>query len=754
MSQPASAPQPSTDRPSAGALQPAPATAAPHRWRFHRAGGLDQVQLDTGEDLAHLAELDQKLWVALSCPTRNLELDPQTLELLDTDKDGRVRAPEVLAALRWCAARLESLDALVEGAAALPLSALDPSKPDGKVLLGAARQVLAHLGKPDAGAVTPADVADLTRVWEKTRFNGDGVVPPEAAEDPETRQVVADAIACGGSVPDRSGKPGIDRPTLDRFFEELVRFETWWSAGEVPDIAIRGADTAAAFEALRAVRDKLDDHFVRCRLAAIDPRAAAAMNRTELELQVLAAKDLARARDEVAAFPLARVEANRPLPLFQGVNPAWAAALAAFHREVVAPLLSPERTALGADEWEVLKARFLPYEAWLGKKVGVAVEPLGAARVRALLTAGKGAVERLLAEDTALEEEDAAIVDVVRLVHYHRDLHALVRNFVSFADFYDPSRPAIFQAGTLFLDGRSCDLCVRVDDPGAHAALAGSSRLFIAYCACRRPGGEAMNIAACVTQGDALYLHVGRNGIFYDRRGRDWDATVVKIVENPISIRQAFFAPYTKFVRMIEDGVARFAAAKEKETDAHLASTADATVGAATGAAKAPAPVDVGKMVGIIAALGVGAGAIGTLFGGFVSGFLDLQPWWAKIVAIAGLVMLVSGPSMLLAWLKLRQRNLGPVLDANGWAVNGRVKVNLPLGTMLTQAAGLPPGARRSLEDPYADPAARRRRRIVLLLVVAGAAALVAARQLHTWPFRPHAAAPAPVSAPASPAPR
>ena len=85
-----------------------------------------------------------------------------------------------------------------------------------------------------------------------------------------------------------------------------------------------------------------------------------------------------------------------------------------------------------------------------------------------------------------------------------------------------------------------------------------------------------------------------------------------------------------------------------------------------------------------------GAGALGTLLGGLVSGFLGLQPWWAKLVAVLGVMAVISGPSVFIAWLKLRQRTLGPVLDANGWAVNGRVAVNLPLGFALTARAVLP----------------------------------------------------------------
>ncbi len=703
-----------------------------HRWKFHRVGGLDQVSLETAEDLRNLESLDQKLWVALSCPVKGLELDARTLELLDLDKDGRVRAPEIIAAVKWCDARLADLGSLIPGKPALPLAAVDAAKPEGKALLGAAARILAARKRPDAAEVGPDDVADLSGVFEGTDFNGDGVVPPEAAgDDAGTRQLLADAIACAGGAPDRSGRPGVDRKRLDAFFAELAAHAEWAARGRAPEVAVLGEGTGAVHAAVEGLRAKVDDFFVRCRLAAMDPRGATLLNRTDAEFQALAAKDLAAGGD-VAAFPIARVEAGRALPLAEGVNPAWAGPVAALRAALGG------RPALEAAAWEELKAKLAPWRDWLASKQGASVEKLGLPRVEALLAAGKGKAEALLARDQALEAESNAVGDVARMVLYQRDLYRLLRNFVSFADFYDPKVAAVFQAGTLFLDGRSCDLCVRVDDPAAHAALAGLSRMFIAYCDLRRPGGEAMKVAACFTLGDSDYLRPGRNGLFYDRRGRDWDATITRIVENPISIRQAFWSPYKKFVRMVEDQAARFAAAKEKEADARLAAAAAGTTEVATArAAPAPTPVDVGKMVGIIAALGVGAGAVGTLFGGFVSGFLSLEPWWAKLVAVLGVVLAISGPATMLAWLKLRQRTLGPVLDANGWAINGRVRLNIPLGSILTATAVLPRNATRSLVDPYEDRRARRRRQLLTLLVLALIVALAVARHRHAWPFAP-----------------
>ncbi|HSN15893.1 MAG TPA: hypothetical protein VLT61_14775 [Anaeromyxobacteraceae bacterium] len=722
-----------------------------HRWRFHRIGGLDQVSLTTGADLAHLDQLDPKLWVALGCPTHGLELDAKTLEFLDADKDGRVRVPEILAAVRWCAGRLADLGSLVPGAPALPLAAISTATPEGKALLGAARQILSAAGKAGAIEVAPADVADLSRVFEKTPLNGDGLVPADAAADPETRQVILDAIACVGSEPDRSGQPGIGAAKLEAFWKELQAYADWWARAEATaGVLPLGDATPAAHACFATVRARVDDYFVRCGLAAVDPRAAGWLGRTEAEWTALAARDLS-AGTEASQFPLARIEPGRPLPLQEGVNPAWRAALEALRLSAAEPLLGPGTKSLTAVQWEGIKAKLAPFEAHLAAKAGAAVEPLGLARVKAVLAGGgRAAVEALIAADKALEAEGNAIGDVARLVHFQRDLHTVLRNFVTFADFYDPATQAVFQAGTLYLDARSCDLCVRVDDPATHATLAAQSKLYLAYCDCRRPG-ETMKIAACFTQGDSDFLAVGRNGVFFDRKGRDWDATIVKIVENPISLRAAFWAPYKKVSRFIEDQVQRFAAAREKEADARLASGATGAGAVATGAAPPPPqPVDVGKMVGIVAALGVGVGALGALLGGFVAGFLQLEPWWTKLVALAAVVLAISAPSMLLAWLKLRQRNLGPVLDANGWAIHGRVKINVPLGTALTDRAVLPRGAHRSLADPFVDEAARRRRLLVWLLVIVLAGALAVARFQGRWPFAHRA--PPPAAAASAPA--
>ncbi len=583
-----------------------------HPWKFFRAGGFDQPRIDTPEDLLAIGELDQKLWVALSCPVDGIEFDRRTLELIDSDNDGHLRAPELIAAVHWAGARLADPAALADGR--LTLAAIRSGGADdeeGEKIAAAAREVLAETGGE--------------------------IVTVEAASAAQAR-FAAKALAA-------------------------------WEA-EGAAAAPLGADTPAAWEALQAVAAKIDDWFARCRLAAFDERATALLNASEDDLKALATGVIDTGA--AAALPLAKVGAGNTasLPLGDGVNPAWAGAIAALREKAITPLLG-ERDALTEFDWAALKEKFAPYAAWL------AAQPDPA-------SFGDGAL--------ALE----------RLARYCRDLMRLANNFVAFKEFYTHQGPGIFQIGTLYLDGRACELVVAAHDAAKHAALAGLSRLCLVYCECAR-GGEKRNIAAAFTAGDSDQLMVGRNGVFYDRSGRDWDATIVKIVDHPISLRQAFWSPYKKLARMVAEQLQKLAASKAMAVEGKLAETAAGVDKVAAPAQKAPAaPFDVGKFAGIFAAIGLAIGAIGTALASVLTGLLGLKAWQIPL-AVAGLLLLVSGPAVIIAWFKLRARNLGPLLDANGWAVNARAKINIPFGTALTQLATLPSGAERALTDPYAD---------------------------------------------------
>jgi hypothetical protein len=694
-----------------GHLSPG-ASMASHRWNFYRAGGVDQVILATGADVIHLDELDPKLWVALSMPTRGVELDPRTLDLLDPDKDGHVRQPDIVDAVVWLRGVYRDPEQLMRGGDEVPLSTLN----DGPILAGA-RRVLADLGKKDAVSVSLADVSDLEAVFASTSFNGDGVIPADAAgDDLATRAVIEEIITALGSVPDRSGKPGIDQARIDQFFTDARALLDWAGKAGEPERPLGDATDAAA-DAVRAVRGKIDDYFVRCRLAGLDARAADALRGSDADLLRLGGVELSPSTPEVAALPIAPIGTGRPLPLDTGLNPAWIDRVKAFGGSAVTPLLGAGRVALNEDDWQALTGKLAAHEAWWAARPAGPVAALGEARLRAILDGGhEGRIRELLGKDLALKPEVDQIHDVEKLVRFQRDFVTLLRNFVNFTEFY-ARRPAVFQIGRLYLDSRGCNLVMDVADPAKHAVLATLGGAYIVYCDCTR-AGEKRSIAAAVTAGDSDNLMVGRNGVLIDRQDNDWDATITKIIENPISIRQAFWSPYKKLARLIEEQVAKRATAAQGAADQKLVGAAAATAHAdKTATAAPPTKIDVGT----VAAIGVAIGGIGAMVTGVLAVFLGLGMWMP--IGLTAIVVLISTPSMLLAYLKLRNRNLGPLLDANGWAINGRARINVPFGKALTDLAALPPGARRRPGDPYAEKRPPWKLYIVLiaLLVLAGA---------------------------------
>lgn len=695
---------------------------ASRTWRFFRAGGFDQVRLDTTDDLLNLRQLDQKLWVALACPTRGIEFDETTLALIDADGDNTLRAPELLAAIDWAAARLADPTVLAQNLPGLPIAALRTDDEAGRILEGAALSLLAALERSGDGMLEVDEASRGEALFNSLPNNGDGVISAADCSNETLAAALNDIAATLGGVPDCRGETGIDRATLQRFFDNARARKAWHEAGQ--EIAV----SAAAHAAMSAVADKVEDYFTRIQLAAFDARAQDAMNSSSERLASLGAQDLNNTHADIAALPLARIGTTAVLPLDQGLNPAWAERIEALRRDALDPLLGA-RSELSLADWQQLKAKLAAYSDWQASQPDHALDALGYARIEELLASdAEASLSELLAADEAHAPQAAAIADVERLARYVRDLMPLANNFVAFRDFYTRQGKATFQVGTLYLDGRSAELVVAVNDAAKHASMANLARVYLAYCDCTRKDEQGvvhnMAIAAAFTAGDSDQLIVGRNGVFYDRKGNDWVATITRVVEHPISLRQAFWSPYKRLVRMIGEQFQKFAASKatavEGKVDGLAGDAGKKIADAPTAGKTAPTPFDVGKFAGIFAAIGLAIGAIGTAIASLVTGVLGLL-WWQIPLALAGLVLLISLPAVALAWFKLRNRTLGPLLDANGWAINARACINIPFGTSLTQLAKLPEGAERSLKDPYAEQ--RTPWGLYAFVLIAGAAA-------------------------------
>lgn len=506
-----------------------------YKWKWTKEGRMAQVRFVTGEDIARLAELDQKCWAALSMPTTGVRFDARMLELMDADGDGRIRTPEVIAAIDFLKAKNVNLDDL-----------LTPSEADGKKLA----DVLARQADLAASAPSAAD-----------------------------KQALAD----------------------------------WEAKGKTPEVAVFGEATAAGEAALAAVESVIDAFF-------------------------------APPED----MPLVTEAPDVTLPLRDHLNPKHLEAIMAFADACVKPVLGDGVTSIDRIGWKKVKAAFAPYRAW------VAAKPV--------MNAGK------LGD----------LVDEERVLRYKLHLLEFLENFVSMRRLYAADESATFQMGTLRIDGKEMSLCFHVASEAAHSALSGKSNCCVLYLKLTRPSEKAeRSVCAVVTAGAVAQLYVGRNGVFFDRDGKDWDAVVTKVVENQVSLAEAFWAPWRKLGEGVASTVKKFLGAKQSAAQATVDASAQSTQ--AGGAAMASSVAAIGIGIGMVTAAAASLMAV-------VSGMNAKE----VAISIVALVLVVSLPSMILTWFKLRKRDLGAILNAGGWAVNRPMYFSMKRARAFTKCAPNP----------------------------------------------------------------
>ncbi|MBQ0006687.1 MAG: hypothetical protein KBS57_04710, partial [Alistipes sp.] len=240
-------------------------------WSFSTIGGKPRVNLSKGEDLLHLDELDQKLWTVLSCPVKGLEMDGRILSVLDADSDGHIHVKDILRVVSWLKPIINDPDFLLRGDSYIPLSLFNRKTPEGDAIFNSARHILNVLNL-DQEFISTDNVSDIEAIFKNTAFNGDGIVTALSTDDETLKAVIRDIITTMGPVKDRSGEDGINTDITDRFFAALQEYSQWKAAGEADreHIFPFGDDTGKAYDSMMAVRDKIDDWFLRCSLASFD----------------------------------------------------------------------------------------------------------------------------------------------------------------------------------------------------------------------------------------------------------------------------------------------------------------------------------------------------------------------------------------------------------------------------------------------------------------------------------------------------
>ena len=677
---------------------------------FRRYGRSHHLRIRSADDLRHAAALDEAHWVATGAPIATISCDPVFLDLVDTDDNGRIMCAEVTEAIEWLSRVLSDRRGVTERSDSLSLEAIDASDEQGARIRGSARKILDRLGEADSGQITLEQVRQIKATVEGTPVSEAGVVLPEAGGDEEVRQFLADVVAAVGGAPHPSGKLGVGAEQFEAFLEAAAAAVVWYERGRIPpgarttDVMPLGDRTPEAHGALAAVRAKIDQYFAQCEALALDERFAQQMGWTDEELAELDFDDPTVIETVLAGAPLARGRADRQLRFDDRINPHYVEAAGRFRELVVTAVLGEPVEAMSAAQWRQIKSAFAAHHEWLSDRPPEAVEALGAEKLAAYLEPRFAEAARALIAESA---RTAFVLDNIRLVEklvlYQSLMIDFANNFISFPHLYDPDSRAMFEMGTLVMDGRRFNFAVRVDDRKRHQQIARTSNMCLLYVeVAPRDGGAKYEVAVPVTSGGIGNLCPGKRGIFDDVANRQCDAMVVGIIENPISLAEAIVSPFRRLARLLTGKIESLTTQAEKKLDARAAAAVGQITAGPKQPAKAPppAPAASGPSGGMLMGLGVASAAIGSALAYITKTLAETHPV-AILVGILAAVLLVMLPTSIVAWLKLRKRDLSAILEGAGWAVNARMRLTRRQSRFFARRPSYPVTARGVHRVPW-----------------------------------------------------
>ena len=685
---------------------------------FRRYGRSHHLRIESPTDLAQAVKLDEAHWVATSAPISTINCDQTFLHLLDSDSNGRITCHELRAGIEWIFRVLREKTGLSQASKTLRLDQINTDDPVGQKIHAAATKMLRSLGRPDAGEISLDHIRQIRAQIESTPVSEAGVLLPAATDDPQIAQFISDVLATVGGVDHPSGGQGINQARLDEFLTQIAALLQWHEQGHIPEGSDRteimplGSDTTAAYAALSTIREKIDQYFAQSRVLALEGRFIERMSPALATLQELDLDDPAVIDAVLRQAPLAKPGPTDELRFNEQFNPYYTEALDNFQRLVVHPVLKVSSASLTGRQWQQIKNFFAAHEAWRKAKPPHAVEPLGLEKLRAYQDDKYAKAVRALIAESA---ETAFVLDNIRLTEkaalFQANMMDLANNFVSFPDLYNPHSRAMFEMGTLVMDGRRFNLSVNALNRANHANIAKTSNMFVLYVeVAPKNSDKKYEVAVPVTSGNKGNLCLGKRGVFYDLLGQEADATVVAIIENPISLTEALVAPFLRLGRMLTGKIESITAEAEKQFD-KKASSGITTATTTPAAAPAAAGGFGGSTGGLLLGGGVALAALSSALA-YVSKRIAEQPW-TVIFGVLGAILAVMIPISIVAVLKLRRRDISAILEGSGWAINARMRLTGKQGRFFTQRPRYPLG---SIGIPRVS--ARRVLAIVVLLIL------------------------------------
>ncbi len=675
-----------------------PVHAPKGNFRFRIIGGGLQLRISSAEDIANILTLDEALWAVTSMDIDALRFERKFLEIIDCDHDNKIRSDEVRKAVQFALDYFRDISALIEGKAELSPDVINPDAPGCIEAIECAKLIMKNLNRPESSGITVRDVMDSSNIAGFTRRNGDGVISCESGLNAELVDLINKIIASGRKTIDRSGADGINQVNLEDFQAALARKVALLDRkNNDPAIMVYGEKTAEAFALFKECEELIESYFLSTDAGMFLAADPARPVRKDVSADLMVSENV---RNLLAGAAVAVPGNDGILNFDSPLNPLYADKLLQLADSCALQGFLDGRTLKKADYLRA-KAAFAAYAGWQSEMAAAdGLEKFSEAELRELNSnAPFDELKELIVSDLSFAPVIGAGDTLLKMAFFQQYLMEFLNNFVSLPDLFNLKKVSRLQMGKLIMDGRHFTLTVKVKNPAEHKRIIKSSNICVIYVELSRLNqdkklsGEL--IAAAVTGGTMRSFFIGKHGIFFDSDGQIYDAVIRDIVEQPVSIGEAFKAPFFQFADFLSKQTEKIFNSRNAEMQKNLTTELNKAAPPAATAKPAAKPAAIpaagNSLPMLLMGGGIGVAALGSSIA-FIAKSLQNVSLSTVLAVLGGIIVIFGGPSVINALIKIFRRNLSRFLESCGCAVNRPMRMSRKMGSIFTFVPPRPKG--------------------------------------------------------------
>lgn len=643
-------------------------------------GKTPKAEIRNAGEIKSLIHIDEALWTSTWADIKYINFDKMFLRYLDADNDGLILCNEVKNAIKWLDSIFMNWEGIINRSDKLNRKFINNASINGKKLNKILDDLYCKLDYKQDDNLTLKDIQTYKHITEQTPISEEGVILREAADDYLIKDMISDLIDSIGGAEHPSGESGINKSKLWEFTKEINDYIAW--KGQLfdenknlnEDILPLGHDTGRGFEIFKKVRDKIDQYFAKCNILIYDNRFYDnyfELSEKEMNMDL---NDKETVRQYLLDALISKPRTDGELVFSECSNIMYSEALSLLKEIVIDKIFKDKRENLTFNDWQYIKELFIPYDNWLSSKKGDRVSNIDDDKLKSYLDPDIiDAIINIIDESTKTEELMDEIRLIEKLMLFQRWILDFINNFVSFPYLYDPGKRAIFEMGTLIMDGKRFNLSVRVNDINMHKNISQFSNFYIIYCSVHKKDQLLYNIAVPLTSWTNGNIYIGKPCMFKDVHNNEYEARIIDIIENPVSFIETMTHPFKKILQIINNKIDEFGRSSEEKLLETISSSDTYKTQKEEGSSIAEEQKKQ-SVLGVLAGGGIAFAAIGSSLA-FITKTLSQLSLMTIIGSILGALLLFMLPIIITGIIKLRKRDLNPLLEASGWAINTKMRL-------------------------------------------------------------------------------